>query len=191
MTETLAETKKRRAPSLLITGVVGLVIALLAGGAGVLVRYQPLRPGTTSMQVAGSEQVDSTDQSDPRPTEQVHYVDGRTITFGFSITNGGHWGVTVTGFSESTGGLLEDFAFQDEGSAFKPFALRPGAGRGITVTARFANCEAYATGTSATLESVFVRFTIFGLRRTADIPLSQKIAVLSPSNADCPRPRAA
>ena len=200
MTGTVAAdtTKRSHRPSaLLIIGILALIVALLAGGAGLLVRSQPLRAGSSSLSPPG-RQLASSDPNDDRPTVLVQYVDGETVTFGFSIKNSGRWGVTIVGLEESTAGMLHqysyrlsDIGFTTDGGAFKSFALAAHKEQTIKVTARFFNCESYVVGGSAGLDSVEVRFKILGIQRTASIPLGERIEVMSPTNANCPRPRAA
>src|SRR5690349_21325619 len=134
MTETVAakSAKRRRRPSsLAITGILALIMALLAGGGVILARYQPLVRGSSGLHPPGKE-VDSTDPSDDRPTFLVQYVDGQTVTFGFSIRNSGRWGVTIVGLGASTAGMLDRFTyklddtgFTTDNGPFKPFALGP------------------------------------------------------------------
>ena len=201
MTTTAEAGAKMKRPSvLLVAGLLALLAALVAGGAGVLVRYQPLRTGSSSQSPQGSKGVDSTDSSDGRTTYLVQYQDGRTASYGFSIRNDGRWGITVVGFggSEQTGGLLDHFVYRmsdtgftvDEG-AFKPFALGPGKERSIIVMATFANCESYIALAGVIYDHVTVRYKTLGIERTTEVPFGIKVEVVSPANANCPRPRAA
>ena len=200
MTDTVAAAKRRHRPSaLVITGILGLIAALLAGGAGVLVRYQPLRAGSSSLGPQGRT-IASQDPDDDRPTIVVQYIDGSTTSFGFSIRNTGRWGVTVVGFGgpEETGGLLDRFSYRmtdigftkDEG-AFAPFALAPGAERSIQVNAFFANCERYVAGGGSVFDRITVRFTTLGIQRSTQVLFGGQYEVVSPTNANCPRPREA
>ena len=200
MTATVEAGAKKRPSTLLVVGLLALLAALAAGGAGVLVRYQPLRPGSSGQSPQGSKEVASTDSSDARSTYLVQYEDGRTTSYGFSIRNDGRWGITVVGFggSEQAGGLLDHFVyrFSDTGftvdqGAFKAFALGPGRERSIMVTARFANCESYIALAGVIYDHVTVRYKTLGMARTTEVPLGIKVEVVSPANANCPRPRAA
>jgi len=200
MTATVAadKTKRSHRPSaLLVIGILALIVALLAGGAGVLVRSQPLRAGSSSLSPPG-RQLASSDPNDDRPTVLVQYVDGQAVTFGFSIKNSGRWGVTIVGLEEPTAGMLHQFSyrlsdigFTTERETFAPFALAAHKEQAIKVTARFFNCESYVVGGGAGLDSLVVRFKILGIQRTANIPLGERIEVMSPTNANCPRPRSA
>ena len=192
-----ARTLERKRSPLIIVGILALLVAGLGGGAGLLVRYQPIVRGSSGLFPSGKA-VPSTDPSDDRPTYLVTYVDGKTTTFGFSIRNSGRWGVPIVGLEASTTGMLDQFMYRlsDSGfttdkGPFKAFALAPQAEQAIKVIARFWNCESYVVGGSAGMESVNVRFKVLGVERSTSVPLGERIEVMSPPNANCPRPRAA
>jgi hypothetical protein len=199
MTETVAAegTVKRRGVSpLLITGVLAVIAAVLAGGVVVLQHYQPLHPGESGLDPPGKT-VASDDPTEERPTIQVTYVDGQTMRFGFSIWNTGRWGVTVTGVGrEDSGGLINHFVFHlasetfiDDLGPFHPFALQPGKQQSILVTATFANCENYSFSTSSIYETIAIQYKTLDIVHSTEVPLKALIAVVSPSDANCPRAR--
>jgi uncharacterized protein YaiE (UPF0345 family) len=178
-------------------------MAILLCGAGLFVaRYQPLAPGSTGVGAdPGGRNVTTSDPAGGQngTVSRVTYDNGTIITFGFSLSNNGPVGVTVTGIYRSSPPSAEPLkviavyvahrpgvigAIRDlrQFEPFHSFALPGGAERLILVQARMVNCTDVPAGIAATYTQAPVSFRVLGVPRSTWVALPLPVEVLGTSN---------
>jgi len=187
---------------------VGLLVALtfiLAATAPISfgLTYDPLRGGSAFGVLATDG--DGGELTSVPPGEPLGYRDGSQAGFFMSIRNTGLVGLTVTELPNDaeTFGLFEaqdvllvpagDAAVTDlygDAEPFEPFRLAVGEERIVVVRGRFAHCGYFPAGTESELRTAHVRFRVFGVTKSTTIMLPTPVRVTSPSDQDCPLPRA-
>ncbi|HET9516689.1 MAG TPA: hypothetical protein VFO77_03065 [Actinoplanes sp.] len=189
-----ARTAARRR---LVRLVVVLLIALvLAGGAGLVARYQPLLQ-SGDLQAGSDMQVVTIEEFEETGAHVLKYEDGEYVSYAFTVRNAGPVGITVTGVdlpAEAERRLLQpvaagvatgDSADAAEMAPFEPFALAAGEEQRIIVQGRFDNCEYYTERAIEDVDGQTITFRVAGIPRTATVPFTRDLLVRSPTIKNC------
>jgi hypothetical protein len=181
--------------------LVGAVVAVivLAAAVGVFLVHRSVSrelltatEGNTIGAFPG-ERVD--DAFGERDVVQVAYQHGGTYTFEFTINNPSRWDVRISDFplARDLGMLrpvnvaIDTTPFEGPDrtfTAFHPFTVGAGDAAIVQVRTRFANCDRFDSGNSATVESLPVRYRTLWATRTSDLELPTAIQVDAPQT--CP-----
>ncbi len=178
-----------------------LLLATLAGVAiaGLLVdramTAEHLSTGNGMNRFPG-EPVDDPFDDEERVVE-VAYRHGAEYSFDFTLTNDSRWAVRVLGFPRSRGESLlrqvgvdmDTTPFEEATETFvrfRPFTLKGGGEAVIRVHSRFANCEHYGPGSSATITAVAIRSRVLWATRTHFVDLPTGVQVAAPPAGSCP-----
>ena len=184
--------------------VVVIILAILTGGvlgSYKINRYSPLEMGAAFGAPEGSVCRSGPESGEERTVCQVPYAHGREASFAFTVRNGGFWGVTIVDLPilRETGHQLlrvrrVTIGDSDDPDAvaapFRPFALRSGDERLITLHGVFSDCEWYAADSGNAYDAIAVRYRFAWATREAWIPLPSRVHVISPTDAECPVERA-
>ena len=185
--------------------VLVVVLAILTGAAIVAVfveRYTPLEAGSAFLGPEGSFCTNGSAPGEEGPTCQVAYAHGKITSISFSVRNDGFWGVTVVDFPilhqsvhslfKVSSATVTDTSDPDAVAVtFKPFALKSGDERLISLYGIFTDCEWYSAGSGNGYDGVVVRYRVAWASHEATIPFPSRVHVISPPDADCPVERSA
>ena len=179
-----------------VLGALVVVSALVITLTVYVSRYEPLAVGGayTSGQYVDPQQVDLDGD-----LQAYTYHEGGLIVIALSVDSIGRLPITVTGVTQSPAyweglisivaprlGLDQDATNLSASSAFQPFSLSEGGHRLIDVVFRMGHCAKSDPGTSMSMTSVTLTYTVLGIHRSQDLPLPTGIWVTAPSRADCP-----
>lgn len=194
-------------------GILALVVLVAALGGG----YSWLRfgydPGiavysTGVVDVDGRPLNDAKLRSggplDADPTLVIPYEQDRLIVMHFSLTHDPSIDPTIEEIpviNEHSFHLLvaeevyvglpprgDDSYALDDFEPFHPSRLGPGPGLTILITFRVKNCSANMPGAMTTIDSLPVRYSVFGVTHEAVLQPLQHLAVESPPKKDCLEP---
>ena len=168
--------------------IVLVAMAMVAGGAAYLLRYEPLVHGDTMAFSSPTTPFRSIGD-----VSHVRYREGGAWALEFTIRNDGPLGVTVSRADLGQGSsMLRTASVLMRPSnavasvrsstlvAFAPFSLAPGSERLIRLQGTFAGCAHYGARTTETIVSAHVGFEILGMSKDAMVPLQMPVAVDAP-----------
>lgn len=176
--------------------VIAVAVIVVGGWLLFSLTTEPLGPGSVTG-LDGFTTVDAAGDTD-EPIEggwRLSYDDGSSGTFLVSLQNNGRFPVRVKDEQifprpgEFLALLVEDSVTFGSGlneAGARSFAdhhadLPAGEKLSVFVSAHFDSCDSYAEGTGNTFEHMTVRYRVLGIPRTAEIPLSMPLAVVSPA----------
>ena len=188
--------RRRRWAWGLVIGVLLIVVGALIGRAVYLDQYEPLAiGGSGSSGLYGNPEKEDVDGT----VRAYTYHEGGIIPLSLWISNEGPLGVAVTGIERNSPGWrglvsLVGARLGDErrpldlesSRPFSSFSLSPDDSRLVQVLFRMGNCRHNEYGGAMHVTSVRVKFTVLGVQRSQDLPLSEGIWVDAPRPEDCP-----
>lgn len=185
-------------PRTVVLATLVLVVIGLAIGVVVWVQsYQPLRSGDTELSPSGATQAAGDD------SQSVIFHQGRPFKVGVTVKNTGPFTVHVDSAGQPPALPLSPAGIGSPGNLpvvarvlispplppnrlvgpftpFRPFDLRPGETRLVLLKGVYGNCQAWAPGSIAGIDSIPVRFSYLWKTTTVDIPLVTRLAIVMP-----------
>lgn len=183
------------------TLIVLLLASLVASAVIFIANYDPLVQG--SMSGVDPHAVDQRIETLGEP-DTVMFLDheqGESFYAMFTVRNDGRLPISIERLGnrqqrgvfyavdalvhpgeESTGAVALP---TDQWSGFSSFRLGPSAERRVAIEYRFGHC-AMGSGEVTSIDSVPVRFSIFGIGRNTEFQLPYALALRSPSGGGCP-----
>jgi len=186
----VAFLRARRPRNLVLVALLLVLVALLVSGYAWAESYQPLTAGDYGL-------FPDRAVSGPAGETAVTFRDGAPFRFGFSVRNDGSFAVRVVGVPHATvadpfvtrtfvsGPLERARDIPGPTTPFRPFDLKPGEERMLILRGVFAHCRNWGGTTTATYDSLPVRFQFLWRTETVSVPLPDQLVIQIPAGRRC------